>query len=146
MTPAPFTVRPVAAAEILDLRCRVLRVGLPPETAAFDGDDLPTSRHFAATAAGGVVGCATFFLNAVDAEPAWQLRGMATDPAWHGRGVGRAVLTDGGAAVAAVGPRLLWCNAREAAVGFYQRLGWTVCSDRFDVPLFGPHFRMWTRV
>ncbi len=70
---------------------------------------------------------------------------MATDPAWHGRGVGRAVLTAGGAAVAAVGPGLLWCNAREAAVGFYQRLGWGVCSEQFDVPQFGPHYRMWTR-
>ena len=141
----PFTVGPVTAAEIVDLRWRVLRVGQLRATAVFDGDDLPTSRHFAAEADGRVIGCATFFLNTFDGESAWQLRGMATDSDWHGRGVGRAVLDASGAAVAAAGPRLLWCNAREAAVGFYRRVGWTVASDRFDVPGYGPHFRMWRR-
>ena len=143
MTPSPdFTVRPVPAGAIIDLRHRVLRPGLPRATAMFDGDHLPTSHHLAAVDIGGhVIGCASFHLNEHDGEPAWQLRGMATAPDWRGRGVGRRVLSAGEAAVTAVGPRLMWCNAREGAVGFYQRLGWAVCSNRFDTSV-GPHYRM----
>ena len=71
------------------------------------------------------------------------MRGVATDPDWAGRGVSRRVLAAGEATVVAVaGPALLWCNARQSAIGFYQRLGWAVCSAVFDVPLVGPHFRM----
>ncbi len=138
-----FTVQPVPAAAVVDLRQRVLRPGLPRATAVFPGDDLPTSRHFAATdSAGLVVGVASFHLNEDGGEPAWQLRGMATDPAWAGRGVGRRVLAVGEAAVVAAGPRRLWCNARERAVGFYQRLGWAIVSERFEIAAVGPHFRM----
>lgn len=143
MATTDFTVRPVPLDDVVDLRQRVLRPGRPRETAIFDGDDLPTSRHFAAVdAAGQVVGCASCHLNTDQGEPAWQLRGMATDPSWVGRGVGRAVLEAGEATVVAAGPRRLWCNARLAAVGFYERLGWTVCSDLFDIPDVGPHHRM----
>ena len=140
---ADLNVRAVPAHAIIDLRHRVLRPGLPREAAMFDGDDLPTSHHFAAVDAGGrIVGCATFHLNGYEGEPAWQLRGMATDPGWAGRGVGRRVLTAGEAAVVALGPGLLWCNARLPAVGFYERLGWVVCSDLFQIPSAGPHHRM----
>ncbi len=141
-----FTVRLVAAEAIIDLRHRVLRPGRPRDTAMFDGDGLPTSHHFAAVDGhGNVVGCATFHLNQHDGEPAWQLRGMATDAAWCGRGVGREVLLAGAATVNAIGPRLMWCNARAEAVGFYQRLGWAICSDRFDIATVGPHYRMQKR-
>jgi GNAT superfamily N-acetyltransferase len=49
-------------------------------------------------------------------------------------------------APAAAPPPLLWCNARETAIGFYQRNGWTVESDRFDVPTVGPHVKMLKRL
>jgi predicted GNAT family N-acyltransferase len=138
-----FHVRPVPAGAIVDLRHRVLRPGRPRETAMFDGDDLPTSHHFAAIDGGGrIIGCASFHLNPFEGEPAWQLRGVATDAGWVGRGVGRRVLTAGEADVLGRTPRLMWCNARAEAVGFYERLGWSVCSETFDVPFVGPHYRM----
>ena len=143
MTADELTVRAVPLDAIVDLRHRVLRPGLPRETAVFPGDDQPTAYHFAAVDGGGsVVGCATFHPSEFDGQPAWQLRGMATDPAWVGRGVGRRVLDAGVSAVTAVDHRPLWCNARKIAVGFYERLGWAVCSDEFDIPGAGPHHRM----
>jgi GNAT superfamily N-acetyltransferase len=55
-------------------------------------------------------------------------------------GIGRALLRVAERELAAEGgPRLLWCNARLGAVGFYERLGWTVVSDVFDIPTVGPH-------
>ena len=41
---------------------------------------------------------------------------------------------------------LLWCNARVPASGFYQRHGWTIISDPFDVPDAGPHVKMMKRI
>jgi N-acetylglutamate synthase-like GNAT family acetyltransferase len=146
-TPSDVTVRAVSAEAIIDLRHRVLRAGLPRHTAMFVGDDLPTSRDFAAVdSAGHIVGCATFHLNQHEGEPAWQLRGMATDAGQCGRGIGRQVLTTGEAAVTAIGPRLLWCKARQRAVGFYERLGWSICSEPFEIADAGPHFQMRKRI
>ena len=132
-------VRPARWEELVDLRHGVLRQGLPRGEAIFPGDDAPTTRHFGAFHAGVAVGCATFLLNRWEAEPAWQLRGMATLPEYRGKGVGRALLDE---AEAGLGDALLWCNARVPAVGFYQAMGWRVVSAQFEVPTAGPHVKM----
>jgi len=137
-------IRGASQDEIVDLRHRVLRANLPRIEAIFPGDGLPTSSHFAAvTESGEVIGCATFHLNIWQNRPAFQLRGMATDPVWAGKGVGKAVLGYAVQSIQQISPiRLLWCNARLIAVPFYEKLGWTIVSDRFDIPTAGPHHRM----
>ena len=139
-----ITIRKASAEEIVDLRHRVLRANLPRTQAIFPGDDLQSSSHFAAvTEPGDVIGCATFHQSVWENQPAFQLRGMATDPVWAGQGIGKAVLGFAVDWVQTISPiRLLWCNARLIAVPFYQKLGWTIVSDQFDIPTAGPHHRM----
>jgi ribosomal protein S18 acetylase RimI-like enzyme len=80
---------------------------------------------------------------APDGEPgAWRVRGMATVPAARGSGAGTAVLDallthaiDGGAS-------RLWCNARTRARSLYERAGFRVVSEEFELPDIGPHFVM----
>ena len=55
---------------------------------------------------------------------------MATDPTVRGPGAGRALVAEGLARVAARGGDLVWCDARVAAVGFYERMGFTVVTER----------------
>ena len=152
----PVEIRRAALDEIIDLRHSVLREGLPREAAVFEGDEDPTSRHYAALAGDEAVCCATLHLNAWQGEPAWQLRGMATAPRFQRKGVGRELMDlieadlrcdacRPGADAATV-PLLLWCNARVPALGFYQSQGWKVVSDRFQVPTAGPHHRMLKRL
>src|SRR5690606_30254682 len=64
---------------ILPLRHRILREGLPFESARFEGDEEPASRHFAAWDGERVVGCVSVHRRALDAMTpvGWQLRGMA---------------------------------------------------------------------
>lgn len=71
-----------------------------------------------------------------------QVRFMAVQPAWQGRGVGRQVLEFLEAAARQQGLREVVLQAREAAVPFYQRLGYTVVAPSHT--LFGsiPHFLM----
>ncbi|KQS68423.1 GNAT family N-acetyltransferase [Modestobacter sp. Leaf380] len=139
-TSGTVTVEQVDAETTLPLRSSVLRPGRP---AAIPGDEDPATLHLAARLPGGrVVGVVRFHPAACTwraAEQPWQLRGMATDPEVRGAGAGRALVAEGLARLAADGADLVWCDAREAAVGFYERMGFTVVTDTYDVPAVGPH-------
>ena len=132
-------LRPASLAEIVALRHAVLRPGLPPASAVFDGDEAPSTRHYGAFEGSAAMGCLSFMRND-RGGPAHQLRGMATAVGARGAGVGRALLHFADETlVAATGIRGLWCNARVESIGFYERVGWEVVSDVFDVPGVGPH-------
>jgi GNAT superfamily N-acetyltransferase len=144
--PRTLTIRRAAIEEILALRHRILRDGLPLEAANFPGDREQTTLHVGAfdDTSGAAVGCASMMLNAWAGEPAWQLRGMATGADLQGLGIGKAVL-DYLSELAMAGPqnvRLFWCNARVPAMRFYAREGWQVMSEEFDIPTAGPHRKL----
>lgn len=75
-------------------------------------------------------------------QPAWRLRGMATEPARRGTGAGSAIVREARRVARADGASVLWCQARVPAVGFYVRHGWTPFAGLFDTDI-GPHQRMW---
>jgi GNAT superfamily N-acetyltransferase len=138
---------------VIGLRHRLLRAGLPFEAAQFPGDaDAATwhvglfhSRPFNENAP--LVSCASFMRNAYKGESAWQLRGMCTDDQHQGRGFGGKLLDCAEAAIVKESDvRLFWCNARVPAIPFYERHGWTVDSEEFEIPTAGPHRRLWKRV
>jgi GNAT superfamily N-acetyltransferase len=140
----PLIIRAAKWEELVDLRHHVLRQGLPRESAIFPGDDLASSRHFGVFEGDTTIGCATFHRNQFESEPAWQLRGMATDGALRSKGVGRELL--GFAEEVLRGDessiRRMWANARVPAIRFYQSMGWLIVSEEFDVPTAGPHRRI----
>jgi predicted GNAT family N-acyltransferase len=138
------TVDEVAAELTYPLRKAVLR----PDggEVVWAGDEDPATFHLAARAPDGrIVGVVRFSPAACPWRPAadpWQLRGMATDATVRGSGAGRALVAAGLKAVAARGGDLLWCDARMAAVGFYERMGFTVVTEPYDKPGIGPHLGM----
>jgi predicted GNAT family N-acyltransferase len=139
-----IVVEEVAAGLTYPLRGAVLRPGRPVE---IPGDDAPTTFHLAArTAEGQVVGVVRFHPNPCpwrpDAVSAWQLRGMATDPAVRGTGAGRALVAEGLARVVRLGADLVWCDARAAAAGFYERMGFRVVTEPYEISPIGPHLGM----
>ena len=138
-------VREISAAETWPLRLLVLRPNRPISAAQFPGDDLPTTKHFGAFLNHELVGIASLFsaeLPERAGEKALQLRGMATAPEVRGAGCGKALVIACEAFTRDTGLKLIWCNARTSAVGFYQKLGWQIVSEEFEVPDVGPHFRM----
>ncbi|GIW77035.1 MAG: putative N-acetyltransferase YitI [Phycisphaerae bacterium] len=137
----------VPVDRILCLRHKLLRDGLPAESARFEADDDPQTVHWAAVVNGRVIGCVSLVLQALEGQPAWQLRGMAVLQEFQRRGIGSQLLRRTEEHVIRhAPPGLIWCNAREQAVGFYQRHGWKIISDRFDIPTAGAHYRMLKRL
>lgn len=132
---------------VLDLRHRVLRQGQPFESAIFEGDDEPTAIHLGAFERGTLVGCVSLIQREWKGEPAWQMRGMAVDESMRKSGVGAMLLAEVDLIVAASEfSRQIWCNARLVAKGFYERHGWKVESEQFEIPTAGPHHVMSRRV
>jgi GNAT superfamily N-acetyltransferase len=138
---------------LIDLRHRLLRAGLPAEAARFPGDEDASTWHIGLFYSGAdgdnapLVSCASFMLNSYKDEPGWQLRGMATDTSHQGKGFGGKLLACAEKAILQQSNvRLFWCNARVPAITFYERQGWTVDSEEFDIPTAGPHRKMVKRL
>jgi ribosomal protein S18 acetylase RimI-like enzyme len=76
------------------------------------------------------------------APGSWRVRGMATAPPARGRGAGTAVLGALLDHAAAAGAERVWCNVRVGARSLYERAGFHVTSEEFDLPEIGPHLVM----
>jgi predicted N-acetyltransferase YhbS len=135
-----ITIERVDAATTYPLRAQELRQGRPVE---IEEDDAPYTLHLAARIDGGeVVGVVRFHPRDCpwrDTEGSWQLRGMATDPRVRGLGAGRALVAEGLTQLSAQGAQLVWCDARKPAVGFYERCGFTIVTEEYELSPVGTH-------
>jgi predicted cupin superfamily sugar epimerase/predicted GNAT family N-acyltransferase len=143
-------VRPIAAADTLQLRQQVLRPLHRPEELVFDCDAHPDAAHFGAFHRGQHIGITTIApapMPGVEPEAdVWQMRGMAVLPGAQGQGVGRQLVDASLAHLQERGARRLWFNARTGARPFYEKLGFEAVGREFDVPAVGPHFVMTRRL
>lgn len=109
-----------------ELRRSVLRPGYPVGTAMF-GDTDPHAIHVAAVDDGVPVSACVLITNPyprrTESPHAWQLRGMATAPEHRGKGFGALVVETAIEELVGHGALLLWLEAREYAIGFYERFG-----------------------
>jgi GNAT superfamily N-acetyltransferase len=137
--PPSHAVRLVTAAEIIDLRHRVLRAGLPRSMAIFPGDEDAAAIHLAAFDGIHLIGCATLHRQE---NGTYQLRGMAVESDRQRGGVGKLLLAEAERRAVANGARAVWANCRTPAVPFYAKFGWKIVSDEFIIETAGPHFKM----
>jgi len=108
-------------AEELDLRWRVLRkpLGLERDAVLFPFDR--ESLHLVALDGGRVVGCVLFHPEGTETGRLFQ---MAIEPGKQGTGLGTRLVRALEDELAARGFREVTLHARDAAVGFYARLGY----------------------
>ncbi len=135
----------------------MLRDGRADAEVVFAGDDDAGTVHFGAFEPGAEAPTAVASLYAamlkeqshaggVPVGAQYQFRGMASAPEVRGKGCADAVMR---AMIGHVRSRhpgngrvILWCNARVAAVGFYERFGMRVVGSEFNIPDIGPHVVM----
>lgn len=130
----PVEVVELSAAECHPLRRQVLRDADPDAVVTFPEDDRAGAFHLGARDGGVLLGVASFAPSPTDLAPgrdAWQLRGMAVTTARQRTGAGRAILAAAFDRLRAAGAEVLWANARDSALPFYERLGMTVEGDGF---------------
>lgn len=119
-----------------DLRRRVLRVGTPSDVVVFAQDAHPSTFHLGVRSApdGELVAVSTYTAAPTELRPgavAWQLRGMAVLADRQGSGIGRLMLASAIERLRSAGAEVLWANARDSAVTFYERLGMAMVGPGF---------------
>lgn len=128
-------IRPMTSLEVRPLRLEVLRAGMVNQTVHFDGDDDPTTIHLGAFDQDqNNVGVSTWMQRPfpiAEEHKALQLRGMATAVNVQGQGIGALLLVAGQSHGREIGAHLIWANARDAALNFYNRHGYSTVGEGF---------------
>jgi GNAT superfamily N-acetyltransferase len=135
----------IKSADTYPIRQLVLRPNGKIEDCHFKGDSEEQTFHLGAFVDKRLVSIASFyfeqhpfFMNPYQ----YRLRGMATIPEFQGKGMSSALLQSAFPMIKQNQCGLLWCNARQTAVGFYQKVGFTTSGEIFEMPEIGPHILM----
>jgi GNAT superfamily N-acetyltransferase len=115
------------------------------EDCLFQGDNDELTFHLGAFVEKKLVSVASFYFerNLKFSDPyQYRLRGMATLPEYQGQGLSSALLRTAFPVIKQNQCTLLWCNARERAMGFYRKVGFNEEGDFFNIPNIGKHILM----
>ena len=132
-------VEEVPAEATHDLRWRVLRNRRPGAPVVFPEDARAGCFHLAVREGAAGDGGPPLAVASFSPEPtpyrpgavAVHLRGMAVDGPSQHHGLGRLLINHAVDRLRAAGVAVLWCNARDSAAGFYERMGFAVFGDGF---------------
>lgn len=152
MHPTQFNARAITAADTRSIRHRVLWPHKErPEVCTIDVDLAPHAHHVGAFDANGKhVGVCSLFQQRSERFPAalpvddevYRLRVMGTLLEVRGQGAGAAIIRYAADWCRGQGAVWLWCDAREVAFPFYERMGFDYVSEGYEVPEIGPHRMM----
>ncbi|NSL90418.1 1-(5-phosphoribosyl)-5-[(5-phosphoribosylamino)methylideneamino]imidazole-4-carboxamide isomerase [Chitinophaga sp. Mgbs1] len=120
-----MNIRRISADETLPLRRDVMYPDRQLTEVKVDHDE--DGLHYGVFEGGQLVTVVSLFLGREEA----QFRKLATATAAQGKGFGKAVLAHLSDICRKENVKLLWCNARETAVSFYERLGYRIKGDYF---------------
>ena len=125
------------------LRRSVLRNGTLSDEVVFDGDELESTFHLGVRIDGELVAISTWLERPYPdrpGDPAFQVRGMATADARRGEGLGSRLLAAGIERCRSAGATVLWARARDAALPFYARHGFSIVEVGYvDLTTGLPH-------
>lgn len=126
-------IKPISWQQTIPLRHKVLWPNKPAEFCYVDGD--ASALHYGVFIDQKLVCVASIYIDSHKAR----LRKFATDPSYQNQGIGTAMLKYIIASLTQANLKVFWCDARESALGFYQRYGMNKYSERFyksDVPYY----------
>ena len=126
-------IRRIQWQETIALRHAVLWPNKDPKFCYVEGDE--SAWHFGAFLQEDMVSVASIYPECSSAR----LRKFATSPEYQKKGIGSKMIIHILSELRAKNIEQLWCDARESAMGFYERFGMKPDCDRFykgDVPYF----------
>jgi GNAT superfamily N-acetyltransferase len=141
-----ISIKKINYLDTFPVRSSVLRQGKPIETCSFLGDDAVDTTHFGLYIENNIIGVASVFTSNnenFDNKTQLQLRGMAILKEFQSTGFGKLLIEEIFSFIESTQVELLWFNARETAVSFYEKLGCIKKGNSFEIPEIGTHFLMY---
>ncbi len=124
--------------QMIDLRMQILRA---PLGLSFTKEDLEKEKEYILLGCFDeekMEGCCML----TEIEPGTvKLRQMAVLDGLQGKGLGKALMVFAENVARDAGYNKITMHARKSAVGFYEKLGYTICSDEFE-EVTVPHYEM----
>ena len=142
-------IKEIPAIETFSVRHPVLRAGKPIESCHFDGDDLETTRHFGFFQENNLIGVISIFKaqnKLFDEKSQFQIRGMAVLEDHQKKGFGETLVRHAEDYIKGQNGTMIWFNARIVAVGFYEKLGYQIIGDSFDIADVGEHYIQFKKI
>ena len=140
-------VKRISPEETKELRFLVLWPHKPDvASCTIDIDHREDAIHLGAFEGDRIIGICSLFemtTTKLSFEKQYRLRAMATHPEARGKHAGKAIVEEAIRLVKEAGYDVLWCDARKVALGFYERLGFQLIDEWYEVPMIGPHKLMY---
>ena len=144
-----LTIREITALETYSVRQPVLREGKPVESCHFEGDELHSTIHLGLFINCALIGVISLFKNKnvhFTEKKQFQIRGMAVLKHHQKMGYGIKLVKEAELIIQKYNCNLLWFNARETAVDFYKKLGYSIIGESFIINDIGTHFVMYKKL
>jgi GNAT superfamily N-acetyltransferase len=141
-----ISIKKINYLDTFPVRSAVLRQGKPIETCSFLGDETVGTTHFGLYIENNIIGVASVFTSNnenFDNKTQLQLRGMAILKEYQNMGFGKLLIEEIFNFIESTQVELLWFNARETAVPFYEKLGCIKKGNSFEITEIGTHFLMY---
>lgn len=143
-----YNIKRITALETYLVRHPILRNKKPIESCDFDGDHLETTIHLGLYYKKQLIGVCSLLKNNhvlyFDTNQ-YQLRGMAILTEFQGKGLGLYILKHV-ESILINNSTLIWCNAREIAINFYKKSGYTITGKPFEIKTAGIHYMMYKKL
>jgi len=139
----------IKAIDTYPIRQKMLRPSGTVEDCMFQGDHDELTFHLGAFVDKKLVSVASFYFEKHPLFPEayqYRLRGMATLPEYQGQGHSSSLLRTAFPVIKQNQCALLWCNAREKAMGFYNKVGFHASGELFTIQHIGKHMLMSVKI
>jgi len=144
-----FEIKEISAFETIIVRHPVLRFGKPIEGCQFEGDDLPTTSHFGLFYEDQLSAVISVFEEKsilFFEENQFQIRGMAVLEQHQKKGFGEALLKYCENQIRNNKGEIIWFNARQTAIGFYEKYQYQKIGDGFEIADIGIHYVLFKKL
>ncbi len=140
-----LSIKKIPSKDTYIVRHPILRAGRPIEDCVFDQDDDPDSFHLGLYVLDELLGVITYIKRDYRELKGnqYQLRGMAVLKSYQKRGFGKLLIKKGEEILKKRKASIVWCNAREIALNFYEKHGFKKIGKPFAIPKIGLHFTMY---
>lgn len=142
-------LKEITAFETHSVRHPVLRAGKPVESCCFEGDDLQSTIHIGLYVNAALIGVVSLFKTKnteFKSNNQFKIGGMAVLKHHQKRGYGNQLILEAEVVANKYNCEILWFNAREKSVGFYEKMNYKIIGEPFDVIDSGTHFVMYKKL